>query len=693
MDSKVTDSIIADQTVESDPSRWKIPWYELIEEIPSNSICHVYRARRKGFEQNFLVKVLKTQFASDAQSKKRFELAAKKVAGINQANLVPIYDHGYTGDGLPYFVSDFVDDVSLSTIIRERGGLEDDEAIDIFIQICDALNTAHAAALLHHNLKPGNVFITKSADKAAIVKITDIGIIKVPPTITMKIFQTTTCDEPSDARYMSPEQCRGEKLDARADVYSLGCLMYHTLGGKPPHRGSNSVFTALKQIEKHPVPLSQRFPELDISLALENVVMRALNKDRETRYQTIADLQQDLKAIQEAAETARLRTRTLAPFSSTSHMRERSFARLYLAAVFVIAICITYSNHTLNQHDAGTANVAETSIAESMQQSESSASENQNTSINQANDSTWKLVNVYSDDGKKIFTGYGAGFGDVLERAVRSDVDLTNANLKGQNLAGLNLANGKFRDADFSNADLTGTNFYRANLDNAQFSSCTINGANLDHATLRNSIFTDSDLSDTRFYAASLCNSYFRDCNLDRANLSAANFAGANVFQIEMPDATMTGTSGLFVHKRFPERTANFVLTSTDGRRLYKSPTMLTFKQTVEEAIKNGISLRDANLRAADLSDANLANADLRNADLRGALLNNARLNNTDITGARAVGVCLNESAEELQKSGAIGWQALVAEPKAVAEETNLSITNSPKSFATTGTVPEPRPN
>jgi serine/threonine protein kinase len=713
MESKVTTSAIVNGTIESNLCRWTIPWYELTEQLASNSICHVFKACRKGFEQSFVVKILKAEYADDARTIKRFENAAKQAATINQPNLVPTYDHGITTDGLPYYVTDFIDGVPLSTIIRDHGVLPDDEAIDIFIQICDALEGAHSEAVLHHNLKPGNVFITKTTAGNHLVKVTDIGVTKFLPAINYtnflntndehtKIRQSATTvekaglvedagsvDNPasvenaayaedaglaeivelptnaqnlmangiSDARYMSPEQCRGEKLDARSDVYSLGCLMYHTLGGKPPHKGSNPIFTALKRIEKNPVPLSQRFPELDVSLALENVVMRALHEDKELRYQTIADLRQDLVLIKEAAQAALLRRKRSDPLPVHGRISDHIYSRLVLLTVFVISIFITYSNHTLNENII---NKAKTSALHSTPQANPPESESDTPVIGKSDQAGSSLFDIYSTNGRLLFSAYGASFGEVLEHSAKNGIDMSNANLKGQVLMGLSLPNAKLSNADFNNANLTGTDFSHANLQDAQFSSSTVNGAIFDYARLQGSIFTDSDFSDSRFYSADVRNSHWRDCTLDRANLSAANFSGAQVFQVDLPGASLAGTNGLVVQNRFPEVKDNFVLTSIDGRMLYKSQNKQTFKETVEEAIRNGISLKDVNFRAVDLSQANLAKADLRNADLRGTLLSGARLENADLTGASASGAFLESSADELQRSGVKGWQVLM---------------------------------
>jgi uncharacterized protein YjbI with pentapeptide repeats len=695
MDSKVTTSAIVNGTIENDLCRWTIPWYELTEQLTSNSICHVFKACRTGFEQSFIVKILKAEYADDARTVKRFENAAKQAATINQPNLVPTYDHGITTDGLPYYVTDFVDGVPLSTIIRDHGVLPDDEAIDIFIQICDALEGAHSEAILHHNLKPGNVFITKTKAGNPLVKVTDIGVTKFLPALDCTSFldengESTTITEDaspietaafgddtglteivdnstnaqillskgiSDARYMSPEQCRGEKLDARSDVYSLGCLMYHTLGGKPPHKGSSPIFTALKQIDKHHVPLSQRFPELDVSLALENVVMRSLHKDKELRYQTIADLRQDLVLIKEAAQAALLRRKTSDPLPVHGHhMSNQVYSRLVLLTVLIISVFITYSNHTLNE---SIISKAKTEAPLSTPQTSPPATESDTPVIGKSEQPGYSLYDINSTDGRLLFSAYGSSFGQVLEDSAQHGIDMSNANLKGQNLTGLSLSNAKLRNADFNNANLTGTSFSHADLQAAQFSSSTVNGATFDFAKLEDSTFTDSDFSDSRFYSADLRSSHWRDCNLDRANLSAANFSGAQVYQVDLPGASLVGTNGLVVQNRFPEVKDNFVLTSTDGRSLYKSQNKQTFKETVEEAVRNGISLKDVNLRAVDLSQANLANADLRNADLRGALLSGAKLNNADLTGASATGAFSDTSDYDLEIAGVKGWQVL----------------------------------
>jgi serine/threonine-protein kinase len=177
----------------------------------------------------------------------------------------------------------FVTGESLESVLNSEGVLTGERAINIFIQIAEALVHAHEKGIVHRDLKPSNVLLTKHEHVDDFVKLVDFGIAKIADSFNAdKTKLTQTGELIGTPLYMSPEQCHGDELDARSDLYSLGCVMYETISGSPPFDGENAVRVLLKQISDEPAPLPKMF---GISADLKEVIMRCLEKDSNDRYQ------------------------------------------------------------------------------------------------------------------------------------------------------------------------------------------------------------------------------------------------------------------------------------------------------------------------------------------------------------------------------------------------------------------------
>ena len=625
---------------------WDIPWYDVTEQLASGTFCHVLKGKRTQFaDKTFAIKVLKPEFCRNPRMVKRFEVETRKAAQIDHPNIAPIYDFGKTKNGAPYFVTDFIDSQRLSTIVREQGFLPESEALEIFIQICDALIEAHAAEVLHRSLKPRNIFVSKTPDGHSNVKLTDFGTAKVLPTPGKDKIYATPERIFGDARFMSPEQCRGERLDIRSDIYSLGCLMYNVLGGKAPFNGTNSIQIAVKQINKEPTPLSTRFPELELSIPLETIVMRCLAKEKAYRYQTVADIKRDLLGVQKSVQ-AHQEKRQSHEHVTVSPEPPDNRARLIVLAVFLTTVLGTYIPQFFShwyQHETPSQSQSITPNSPSTPFTHPSPVASEETSFSN------KLApfSILGTDGKMLFSSYGTTFGQVLEQAARYGVDLSNADLSKQSLVGLNLQNAKLRNAQFEKADLTQVDLTRADLRGAQFSGNNLREAVFNQANLQKALLTDSDLTKVSMSDANIQNAFIRDCTLTDANLKAADFTGASVYQIDLSDETKAEAKGLVINSRFPAAVGHFTIRAKDGNTIFENTTNSTFKETIEEAVRKNVSLEDADLHAADLYGANLAGANLRNADLRGALLTRANLRNSDLSGAATQGMVRDETVPQ----------------------------------------------
>ena len=263
--------------------------YELGEILGFGGMSEVHIARDTRLHRDVAVKVLRADLARDPSFYLRFRREAQNAAALNHPAIVAVYDTGEaeTATGpLPYIVMEYVDGLTLRDIVHTDGPIEPKRAIEIIADACQALNFSHQHGIIHRDVKPANIMISNTSA----VKVMDFGIARAladsgnPMTQTSAVIGT--------AQYLSPEQARGETVDARSDVYSLGCVLYEILTGQPPFVGDSPVAVAYQHVREDPVPPSQRYH--GISPELDAVVLKALAKNPENRYQTAADMRTDL---------------------------------------------------------------------------------------------------------------------------------------------------------------------------------------------------------------------------------------------------------------------------------------------------------------------------------------------------------------------------------------------------------------
>ena len=258
--------------------------YEIEELIGTGGMADVYRARDNLLGRTVAVKVLHAQYAKDPVFIQRFRQEAQSAGNLNQPNVVNVYDWGIEGDTY-YLVMEYVEGRDLKDVILSGGPLLPERAVEITLSICAALEAAHAQGIIHRDIKPQNIFITSDNQ----VKVMDFGIARSAGGTAM----TQTGTIMGTAQYISPEQAQGQTADQRSDLYSLGVVLYEMLTGKPPFDGDNPVSIAYKHVREDPLPPSMINP--DISPELEAVVMKALSKNPENRYQNVVEMQADLE--------------------------------------------------------------------------------------------------------------------------------------------------------------------------------------------------------------------------------------------------------------------------------------------------------------------------------------------------------------------------------------------------------------
>ncbi|ORV06946.1 Stk1 family PASTA domain-containing Ser/Thr kinase [Mycobacterium celatum] len=264
--------------------------YELGEILGFGGMSEVHLARDVRLHRDVAVKVLRADLARDPSFYLRFRREAQNAAALNHPAIVAVYDTGeaQTDAGpLPYIVMEYVNGVTLRDIVHTDGPMPPKKAIEVIADACQALNFSHQHGIIHRDVKPANIMISNNNA----VKVMDFGIARaIADSGGNRVTQTAAVI--GTAQYLSPEQARGEPVDARSDVYSLGCVLYEILCGEPPFVGDSPVAVAYQHVREDPIPPSQRHegipPELDA------VVLKALAKNPDNRYQTAAEMRADL---------------------------------------------------------------------------------------------------------------------------------------------------------------------------------------------------------------------------------------------------------------------------------------------------------------------------------------------------------------------------------------------------------------
>lgn len=265
--------------------------YEIIEVIGQGGMAIVYKAKCLVLNRYVAIKVLRPEYRTDAAFIKRFRAEAQAAGSLSHTNIVSIYDVAQDGD-LDYIVMEYVEGVTLKDYIDAKGIIPWKEAVDYAAQICAGLECAHKKGIVHKDIKPHNIMITREG----VLKITDFGIAKAMNAGTIASNTATL----GSVHYFSPEQARGGYTDDKTDIYSLGVLLYEMVTGRLPFEGDTAVSIAMQHIEKTPV--SPRIINPDIPASFENVILKAMCKSPSSRYESATRMLVDLKKVYIGAE-------------------------------------------------------------------------------------------------------------------------------------------------------------------------------------------------------------------------------------------------------------------------------------------------------------------------------------------------------------------------------------------------------
>lgn len=256
--------------------------YEVLEKIGTGGMSDVYKAKDHKLNRFVAVKVLKQEFGENANFVSKFRIEAQAAAGLMHPNIVNVYDVGEEG-GIHYIVMELVDGITLKKYIEKKARLSVKEAISIAIQVSMGIEAAHNNHIIHRDIKPQNIIISKEGK----VKVTDFGIAKAATS------NTITSNVMGSVHYTSPEQARGGYSDEKSDIYSLGITMFEMLTGRVPFNGETTVAIAIKHIQEEMPSPREYVPEIPISV--EQIVCKCCQKSPDRRYQSMAELIADLK--------------------------------------------------------------------------------------------------------------------------------------------------------------------------------------------------------------------------------------------------------------------------------------------------------------------------------------------------------------------------------------------------------------
>ncbi|MDS1271652.1 Stk1 family PASTA domain-containing Ser/Thr kinase [Lipingzhangella sp. LS1_29] len=277
--------------------------YELDGTVGRGGMAEVHRARDLRLDRMVAIKTLRSDLAQDETFQARFRREAQSAASLNHPSIIAVYDTGedeIDGANIPYIVMEYVDGRTLQELLNDGRRLLPERTAEIAEGVLRALDYSHRHSIVHRDIKPANVMLTRQAE----VKVMDFGIAR--STDDSQATMTQTSQVIGTAQYLSPEQARGERVDARSDLYATGCVLYELLTGRPPFTGDTPVSIAYQHVREDPVPPRQLDPE--VPQWLEEITLRAMAKDPEDRYQSAeqmrADIQRGMSGMQTEASTA-----------------------------------------------------------------------------------------------------------------------------------------------------------------------------------------------------------------------------------------------------------------------------------------------------------------------------------------------------------------------------------------------------
>ena len=312
--------------------------YQIEAQIGAGGMGAVYKAKHLLLNRSMAIKVLNPQAVASPKAITRFQQEAKAATALNHEHIASVKEFGVTKEGLPFLAMDYIKGSSLADVFK-GGPLDAGRTIDIFMQLCEGMAHAHKRGILHRDLKPANILLAQEENRTDFVKIVDFGIAKILPQSDEESVKLTQTGELfGTPLYMSPEQWDGGAVDARTDVYAMGCVMYEAATGKPPFDGASVASIIYSQLREAPKPFairsqdSKKMVQKKMLVGLENVTLRCLEKDPNLRYQSMEEVYEALKLVRDGG--------TAKAGASQSTRRRRNLFRFVVVSFISILIFI-----------------------------------------------------------------------------------------------------------------------------------------------------------------------------------------------------------------------------------------------------------------------------------------------------------------------------------------------------------------
>jgi serine/threonine protein kinase len=290
--------------------------FEIVSPLGAGGMGSVYLSRQIGMERMVALKILRNDsgYSLDGEARARFEREVQTLSTLRHRSIVTVYGAGVS-NGLPYMAMEYVEGKSLSSLLSANKPLPLNMVTHIAIQICEALHCAHAHGVIHRDLKPNNIIVADNGE----VKLIDFGLAKLMPGAAVKDQQLTEAGSAvGSVLYMSPEQCLGQAVDARSDIYGFGCVLYHCLTGVPPFVGDHSVAVMHQHVQSQLPRLAEVIPNVVLSDGWQDLLDVATAKESKDRYQTAAELLAD---VQRLNDNLPIRAVSVPKLSASDHPR------------------------------------------------------------------------------------------------------------------------------------------------------------------------------------------------------------------------------------------------------------------------------------------------------------------------------------------------------------------------------------
>lgn len=310
--------------------------YEILSLLGKGGMSVVYKARHLLLDRLVAVKMLLKGSVASHESLQRFQYEAKAISQLQHPNIIQFYAFNASEVGV-YLVMDYLEGISLDEILREEKRVPMDRALPLFKQAAAALEHAHLHGIVHRDLKPSNIMLVHDSEteKDDVVKLVDFGIAKLIPHEGEQVQQLTRAGAVfGTPAYMSPEQCTGRPLDARSDIYSFGSVMFEVIVGQPPLEGETPLATMYLQLKEKPPLLSEAMPGHEVSIDLERIIDKCLEKDPDNRFQTMSE-------VVAALDTIRRDSTTVVRISQQKPARKKRPHRAFNFAIFAVVVILT----------------------------------------------------------------------------------------------------------------------------------------------------------------------------------------------------------------------------------------------------------------------------------------------------------------------------------------------------------------